>query len=121
MHNVRCGNRLGQEYEYLAILVSPQLYFLYLKGYPDNVMHYHPQPFVCLGIVVSVCLQLWIVHNQNLKGPFFFIRKSWLPNYFDFYQEVKLDSKCDLYEQECAICLCSLAEEDPVTVSQGEK
>lgn len=34
VHNVRMGNKLGPEHEYLAILASPQAYFLYLKGYP---------------------------------------------------------------------------------------
>lgn len=75
IHNLRCCNRLGNEYEYLAILASPQIYFLYLKGYPDNVLRYHPQPWVCAIIILSIIIQLTIVHYQNVKGPYFFIRK----------------------------------------------
>ena len=85
IHNIRMGNKLGPEYEYLAILASPQVYFIYLKGYPDNLLRYHPQPLVCIAIIFLVALQLWIVHNQNTKGPFFFIKKSWLPNYYNYY------------------------------------
>ncbi len=73
---------------------------------------------MCIGVIVLISLQLWIVHNQNIKGPFFFIHKSWLPNYYNYYHEFKLDSKCELYEQECAICLCPLTEQDPITAGQ---
>lgn len=97
IHNVRFGNKLGKEYEYLIILVSPQLYFIYLKGYSDNLLRYHPQPYVCAGVIVLIALQVWVVLSQNRKGPYYFINKRWLPNYFDYYQTFKLDSKSDLY------------------------
>ena len=120
VHNVRFGNKLGGQFEYLTILASTQLYFIYLKGYSDNVLRYHPQPFVCVAIVLLVALQVYVVTQQNKRGPYFFIRKDWLPNYFNYYKTFKLDSKSALYEEECSICLDLLSEDDPITSSQKD-
>lgn len=97
IRSLRFGYKLGNEYEYLIILASPQFYFLYFKGYSDNLLRYHPQPYVCLGVIVLAALQVWVVLSQNRKGPYFFINKRWLPNYFDYYRTFKLYSKSDLY------------------------
>jgi hypothetical protein len=108
IHSIRVGSKLGKEYEYLAILASPQLYFLYLKGYPDNIFRYHPQPLVCVAIVLTVSLQIWIIYKQSTLGPYFMIPHFLLPDYYEYYKTFKIDSKCDLHDKECAICLCSL-------------
>lgn len=93
VHNLRFGNKLGNQYEYLILLCSSQIFFIYLKGYPDNFFLYHPQFLVCVAIVLLTSLQIWIIITQNVKGTYFFIKRSWLPNYYEYYYTFELDSK----------------------------
>jgi hypothetical protein len=73
-------------------------------------MKYHPQYWVCFVVIGLIIFQICIIYLQNKKGPHFFIKKNWLPNYYEYYHKFKIDSKSTLYDEECPICLSTLAE-----------
>lgn len=95
-------------YFYVMLLVS-QLYILYVRGLPHNTVKLSPNYLVCTTIIWLIGMQLMVVFLQHKYGSRFFIPKRFLPNYYNYYVDITNELNSKLLENDCAICLFSLA------------
>lgn len=88
-----------------------QSYMLYYKGSPDNVMSLSPNYYVCIGIIISIILQMAFLFVQHKCGARFFIPKRCIPGYYNYIEVVEFDLTTRLMSEDCTICLLPLSEE----------
>lgn len=86
IHNVITCNKIGPQWSFLAVICSNQMYFIYVRGCPDNKLAYAPKPLLCYFVIIMLCLQLIIILMQNVYGPVFICKKYLLPEYHNYYE-----------------------------------
>jgi hypothetical protein len=112
IHNAYQGVKPTTNLSYFTVLMANQIYILYYRGIPHNVMRKSPNYMVCAGVCWSLALQLLIVSLQNKCGSRFFVPRRCIPNYYNYYIDVESSGlNVKLLGEDCAICLFPLGEE----------
>lgn len=90
VHNIRFGNRLGLQFSYITIIMSNQLYVLYIKSCSDNILRYHPDYDFCKLILLLAIAQVVFITLQNIFGPLFFVPKLFIPGYHNYFDVIQV-------------------------------
>lgn len=109
VHNAYEGIRPGFYFSYISTITLSQYYMIYYKGCPENIMYISPDYPACIGIVVSVLLQIMLLYLQHRIGSRFFIPKKCIPGYYNYIEVVEFDLTTRLMSEDCTICLLPLS------------
>lgn len=86
VHNAMRGGRPQFYGHYLfGILTPPFIIPLYFRGCPENILSMAPNLNFCISWVLLFMVQMIIILIQSLKGSRFFIPKSCIPGYYNYY------------------------------------
>ncbi len=86
IHNVYKGIKPGFYFSYLFVVIINQIYIIYFRGCPSNIFMYSPNYYVCIGILISIIIQLIILYLQHLFGSRFFIPRRFIPGFFNYIE-----------------------------------
>ena len=111
MHNAYEGIRPGFYPSFLFTIILSQIYMVYYKGCPSNIMNISPNIQSIVGIVISLLMQVGVLYAQHKLGSRFFIPKVLIPGYFNYFEYLEVDLTTGLREEECMICLVPLGDE----------
>lgn len=94
----------------LLSMVLPQIYPLYLKGYPRNIMRWQPEPWLCFSIILLLALQILLIFCQSRKIRIL-IPRFFIPKNFNRIEREIADAGTEAAIEECSICLLSLTHD----------
>lgn len=88
IHNTYYGLKPITGAAYYVVVLSSQLYILYLRGIPHNILRISPSPAVIIGVSLTLLAQVGFLFCQERFGPRFFIPKRCIPNYYNYYVDI---------------------------------
>lgn len=80
----------------------------YFLGCPQNFLHLDQHLQVCFTLVGWVGLQTAMLLTQHYYGPRWFVPRRFLPEKYDFYRQVDLDTTVETggsSDIDCVICM----------------
>lgn len=89
----------------------PQIYVLYLKGVPRNLLSWQPQIWLCVGIICLIALQVAILYCQYKYTKRFLIHRFFMRKDCIRMEVSVVNSESSADMDECSICLLSLGED----------
>ena len=72
-------------------MVTSQVYILYYKGCPANIMSISPSLGLCIALVLLLAAQIVILYAQYKLGSRFFVPRRFIPGYYKYEEEIEYD------------------------------
>ena len=118
-HNTYEGIKPNFYFSYISTIAMSQFYIIYYKGCPENILRISPSLWCCIGVAISLTLQILFLYIQHKRGARFFIPKRCILGYHNYIEEIEFDLNTRLMVEDCTICLLPLCDE-PGTVDDFE-